>query len=157
MVNGGASPTCKGRTDGRGFLRSLPRSGVIASLALAAIWLCSSRVIVQAKGPSGYHAGFWAGCLYVGRVGFDWQGLFKLELHDMSFMWGPSWSSGVTPGTFGARLPLWIPLPAVLAMTVKRRRVHRIVQSPCSACGYELANLGAGVCPECGLQFEPSR
>jgi len=56
-------------------------------------------------------------------------------------------SSGAGRGLF---VPLWafgVPAVAMLAFGLTGRVRTRI---PCAKCGYELAGLSGGVCPECG-------
>ncbi len=58
-----------------------------------------------------------------------------------------------------ARVPIWMPSLAVLvAALVCERRARRLYAwSPtrCTACGYDLAGLKPGPCPECGSAPSP--
>lgn len=66
--------------------------------------------------------------------------------------YGPVWSGIVGNSLVGA-IGIWalVVLPAAVRLARRRRR------GCCVACGYELAGVGGGVCPECGGGSETPR
>lgn len=72
------------------------------------------------------------------------------------------WSTWITWGRLGPSwwitVPIWIPLVAAAGVTARAWRRHRRARrgpGACLACGYDLAGLTGGVCPECGANGVP--
>jgi hypothetical protein len=55
-----------------------------------------------------------------------------------------------TPAGWGLCLPLWPPAIVLIAVGIVARPRRRHRPGRCDTCGYDLAGLKDGVCPECG-------
>lgn len=66
--------------------------------------------------------------------------------------YGPVWSGNVGNSLVGA-IGIW----ALVVLPAAVRRARRRRRGCCVACGYELAGVGGGVCPECGGGSETPR
>ncbi len=91
----------------------------------------------------------------VGPGGYTTQSFSKITFRDPTGMsrfgyvvpHGPVWSGIVLNSLVGA-VGVW--LMAVLPGAVRRARYRR--RGRCVACGYDLAGVDGGVCPECGAE-----
>ncbi len=62
-------------------------------------------------------------------------------------------------GDLFVRLPIWIPLALIAALTTRRwwRDWRYIPPGQCQKCGYNLTGNVSGRCPECGTPVKPSQ
>lgn len=72
--------------------------------------------------------------------------------------WRPTYERLNVYGSSVATIPLWMPLvlvviPTALAWSRRFRARKRARVGSCASCGYDMAGVAMGVCPECGAAF----
>jgi hypothetical protein len=132
---------------------SLRRAGVLACVSLAALWY-ATRTWITTWRPGGS----WSIAAYDGDVVVflgDTSLLRGLDLQHHEpypgLMFHAPHFTCESPFCWEASVPIWgLELVAVL-LTVHVWLPPRHVPGHCSRCGYDLAGLSSGLCPECGL------
>lgn len=111
-----------------------------ASVWWSLLWINSSPFFGVAVG---------GGALVCGRDGRP-EDVFVIEKRAWT-VWRWWFDAAFNGPTALVIIPLWAPLVAVLLPTALAWRRHlRRPPGHCLKCGYDLAGIAAGVCPECG-------
>jgi hypothetical protein len=144
------------------------RGGAAVGFAVGCILL--ALLIVGAARPHSRASGRWGYILEHGRLGIvrasrpmaaaypAWQfGGARIVIGRKSNVWPSASSAAMSIGTVTTNMrAMWLPLAAPLglaavvtiALGVLSRK--RRGEGGCGACGYDLAGLQSGRCPECG-------
>ena len=138
--------------------------GVCATLAFLILWthsmLWGSRFGVTSN--PGRWIGIEDGCVeYVDMAAVAPTYSVRptlMEYNELDIDWLPSVERGFSRAYTAVRVPLWIPLATLAAVTWWlgwRRR--RFPAGHCQTCGYNLTGNVSGRCPECGMSLERGR
>ncbi len=142
--------------------KTIKWGGAVVTVLLGVVWIGSLWWLANHTSPFGNSEQVGCGAVWIVRSHSPNAGIasaiFQVRRHSEQPVWTPVWGSHGMPGGWYLRLPLWLPMTFLVAITLAAWRVDTLARrrarlNLCPKCNYDRTGLrgGAGaVCPECG-------